>query len=332
MTRERLYAAGRSVLLPVGGFFSGWLTYRVVEDKGLIDERYLRRIHAANLKAQLYMQQHILPTAFCEKYCYQEEFLKTMIERLSTDAGDDADERWTFEEVLKQCDVPEQMAWLEEHVSYDIPYFYIADLFNSWSNLHRYFFIAGEEKHRAGDEEAPRRGVGDEFASEVLCNGVVTKTMNGVFPYDVAVRTLCVLARGSNVNAQVLSKLISPGDILERYEAYVEDLGQRGKLSGDAIPVDEVAAATLELLRALNAASVHQRWFPLWGRASTGPYPVAALLDRDRWCRCFGGLPAGVAGICTDSTLVLADILSERFNCGGEAEAAATGGEAALGR
>ncbi|RNF11094.1 uncharacterized protein Tco025E_06704 [Trypanosoma conorhini] len=316
MALGRLYSFGQSVLLPIGGFATGWVAYRAVEEKHLIDESYLRQLRMSNLKLQLYLQQHVFPVAFTEKYGYSEDFLKTMIERLGREGGSNEEaERWTFEQILQECDLPGQIAWLEEHVSYDIPYFYIADIFNSWCIVHRSLFTA-ETVDRKKETLSSRRGGNNKaFASEILCRGVVEKTLNGVFPYDVAVRALCVLAVGHTSNAKLLSQLISPSVIVERYETYLNELERRNMTSGDAISSTEVAAATLELLRALNTASVHQRWFPFWGRASTGPYPIAAQLNGEKWCACLGTLPAGTAKLCTDGALIFADILSERFNC-----------------
>ncbi|ORC91954.1 uncharacterized protein TM35_000041680 [Trypanosoma theileri] len=324
MARERLYAAGRNILLPLGGFVTGWVTYRVVEEKGLIDESYIRQLRMANLKMQLYLQQNVLPVTFTEKYCYPEDFLKTMIERLSSDAADE--ERWTFEQVLKECAVSDQIAWLEEHVTYDIPYFYISDLFNSWCSLHRNLFISEDENGKEEIQLANKVANGDSFLSEVLCNGVVEKTLSGVLPYDVAVRTLCVLAVGHKDNARLLSKLISSETILERYEDYVSDLSKRDKLSGDVIPLTEVGAATLELLRVMNAVTLQQQqkrwsWWPWRHTAGDGSshsnsaYPLAAQLERERWCRCFGEMPPGVATVCSDGSLLFADALTELFKC-----------------
>ncbi|KAF8298549.1 hypothetical protein TcYC6_0071550 [Trypanosoma cruzi] len=317
MTVGSLYAFGRGVLLPLCGFATGWVAYRAVEERGLIDESYLRRIRLGNLTLQLYLQQHVLPVAFTEKYGYPEEFLKTMIERLGR--GDDAEneaERQTFEQILRECDLNGQIAWLEEHVLYDIPYFYIADIFDGWCALHRSLFTTAVEGEGKESDLTRRGGNSDAFASEVLCRGVVEKTLNGIFPYDVAVRVLCVLAVGHTSNARLLSQLISPTVIVERYEAYLNDLEQRNTMASDKIPNKEVTAATLELLRALNTASVHRRWWYFWGRASTGPYPVAAQLNGEMWCRCLGNLPAGTREICPDGALVFADTLSESFRCG----------------
>ncbi|ESL11024.1 hypothetical protein TRSC58_01235 [Trypanosoma rangeli SC58] len=318
MTLGRLYALGRGVLLPMGGFVTGWVAYRAVEEKGLIDESYLRQIRVGNLKLQLYLQQHVFPVAFTDKYGYSEDSLKTMIERLGREGGgNEGAERWTFEQILQECDLHGQIAWLEEHVSYDIPYFYIADIFNGWCILHRSLFTAETGDKRQGTILARWGDNNDAFASEVLCKGVVEKALNRVLPYDVAVRALCVLAVGHTSNAKLLSQIISPSVILERYEAYLNDLERRNMMSGDAVSSAEVAAATLELLRVLNLASVHRRWIPFWGRASTGPYPIASKLNEEMWCKCLGTLPAGTTKLCADATLIFADILSELFNCQG---------------
>ncbi|KAH9601566.1 hypothetical protein LSM04_003992 [Trypanosoma melophagium] len=321
MARDRLYAAGRNVLLPLGGFVTGWVTYRVVEETGLIDENYIRQLRMANLKMQLYLQQNVLPVKFTEKYCYPEGFLKTMIERLSSDGV--GGERWTFEQVLRECAVPDQIAWLEEHVTYDIPYFYIADLFNSWCTLHRNLFITEDEDTKEETKLTTQVASGDAFLSEVLCKGVVEKTLSGVIPYDVAVRTLCVLAVGHSGNAKLLSKLISADTILERYEDYVSDLGTRDKPTGDVVPLTEVCVATLELLRVMNAVAFQQqqKQWKWWSTAGDGnshshsAYPLAAQLERERWCRCFGEMPPGVATVCSDGSLILADALTELFKC-----------------
>ncbi|PWV02649.1 hypothetical protein C4B63_2g321 [Trypanosoma cruzi] len=158
MTVGSLYAFGRGVVLPLCGFATGWVAYRAVEERGLIDESYLRRIRLGNLTLQLYLQQHVLPVAFTEKYGYPEEFLKTMIERLGR--GDDADnevERQTFEQILRECDLNGQIAWLEEHVLYDIPYFYIADIFDGWCALHRSLFTTADEGE-GKESDLTRRG------------------------------------------------------------------------------------------------------------------------------------------------------------------------------
>ncbi|KAH8604285.1 hypothetical protein ERJ75_001743500 [Trypanosoma vivax] len=308
----RLYKSTKNALVSLCGFIAGFFAYRYVLEHNLISDTYLRHINLANLRLQLFLQQNVLPTVLVERYGYNEDFLRAMVERLSSEGS--GTERCSFKQILQECHVPEQIAWLEEHVSSEIPYFYIADIFNGWCTLHNGFFMKNDSLPRSQNSANSVTHSDDDFASEILCSGVVEKAVSNVLPYDVAVRTLCILAVSNQVNARLISKLLSPKLILDRFEMYLKNLEEFGQSAGDGVPTNEVAVATVELLQAINTVLREQRGF-LWSRVTSEAYPIATHLTADKWCGLVHNRLPTVEGSGRDSGVNFARRLSERFKC-----------------
>lgn len=320
----------KSVGVPLIGFGIGWGAFTAVEHNHLLSDSMQRWLNVHNLKLQLYAQR-LLPDSVVEKYCYPEETLRSMIEFIEkgyTEA--EVSERMTFEEVLRQCAVPEQMAYLEEHASEEIPYFYIADIFHSWANLNTHSFakpsstsITANSPDAADGAPAPPMVLRNDpdFDSAVLCDALYDKMLHKVIPFDVSIRALCVLAVNNKANAKRLARVCTADDISRLYAQYVGKLKKEEQEAGsssrgaDVVAPEEVTAATLFFLRAINDASVHTRWLPLIGAPSTGPYPLARTVQPAQWCDAFGRLTASDMSRSADTAVVLADVISERLKC-----------------
>lgn len=307
MSPRSLYVTGKGVLSLVGGFTAGWCGLGFVEDKGLISEANLRALHVGTLKLHLFLQEWILPVSFSEKYGYKKEVLEEIIERYGS--GSAAEARWTFEQLLGECEVPGQISWLEEHISEDIPYFYIADLFDSWCNLHRNLFVCSADAH----ETAKRSD--DRFESELLCKGVIEKAISGVLPYDTAVRALCILAIGCRTNTQFMLKTIKPDFIMNRYKLYTDDLAQPIDGNTDVTPLAEVNAATIGLLNALNTELQEQEKLKLWKSSTARKLPLLMQLDATPWCDSVDSLRRGLKGITSNNAATLLEEATQYFRC-----------------
>ncbi|KAK7200927.1 hypothetical protein NESM_000151600 [Novymonas esmeraldas] len=311
----------KNVAFPVIGFGLGWVGFTAVEQNGLLGESTQRWLNVCNLKLQL-RTQRLLPASVVEKYGYPEDTLQSMISYLEKGYSEtEVADRMTFDEVLRQCPVPEQMAYLEEHALEEIPYFYIADIFHSWANLNAHTILrqpqASPQESDTGSA-APLLRNDDAFDSEVLCHALWDKMILNVIPFDVSIRALCALAVNNRANARRLALLSSPERVVELYNDYT-DKRQSDRLQGgsgsDVVAPAEVAAATLFFLRAVNDASVHKRWVPLLGAPSTGPYPLARRVPRESWCRAFGSLTPAITAVTADTAVLLADVVSERLRC-----------------
>lgn len=341
----------KNVVLPVAGFGLGWWGFTEIEQNGLLSPAAQRWLNIHNLKLQLAVQ-HVLPAAVTEKYGYPEEYLRSAITHLEQAPLDDNEaaqaERMTFQQVLVECEVPEQMEYLEEHASEDIPYFYIADIFNAWAIVHQSTYLREPfhpipPKSSSTTEEAV--GVkklsghnSKAFDSPILCQQLWDKMNHNVIPFDVGARALCVLAVSSRTNAERFNKLISVDALLDMYETYQEEETAKAKerqsswrhkeqaAQWEVAPPAEVTVATLGLLRAMNDAAVHTRWVPLVGRPSTGPYPLAATASTDSWCRDFAmsTLGSDVTSHAPQATLAFAEVMSDKLRCSDRASTRAS--------
>ncbi|CBZ31047.1 conserved hypothetical protein [Leishmania mexicana MHOM/GT/2001/U1103] len=319
--------------LPAIGFGIGWGGFTVVEQNGLLSEPMQRWLNLHNLKLQLYTQR-LLPTSVVEKYGYPEDRLRSIIELLEKGYNvSEVAERMTFDEVLRQCAVPEQVAYLEEHAAEEIPYFYIADIFHSWANLNVNSFVRqppqspGETETDATTSTSAVASAAtspplvlrndDAFDSEVLCSSLWEKMIHSVIPFDVSIRALCVLAVNNRANARRLARLSSPERVAELYSEYMDKIqvDQRQGIGPDVVSPEEVTAATLFFLRAVNDALVHRRWIPLLGVFRPDPYPLARKVSSESWCRAFGNLTPAVTGATSETAVVLADVMNERLRC-----------------
>nr|CCD17563.1 unnamed protein product [Trypanosoma congolense IL3000] len=314
MACHALYSRGKSVLASVCGFACGWYVYRFAEEQQLIGDTYLRTIRVGFLKTQLLLQEHILPTKFTEKYGHEAETLKAMIKYWNS--KNDSEERWSFEQLFRECQVPEQIAWLEEHVSEDIPYFYIADLVGGWCRVHKKYY-ASNGGWKAVDADEPQLLVGNDerFVSSVLCKGIVEKAKTDVLPYDIAVRALCILASSHEANAQVLSNTINPQFIVEKYRNYVENLQTHSQTNKEAVAIAEVSAATLELLNAINKVLQKQRRIKIWLNSTERQHPVAAQLNATQWCTVFNDTFLDLAKETSKEAHQFLEVTSHFFKC-----------------
>ncbi|KAG5492913.1 hypothetical protein JKF63_01493 [Porcisia hertigi] len=323
----------KNIGLPIIGFGIGWTAFTALEQSGFLSESMQRWLHVHNLKLQLYTQR-LLPNAVVHKYCYPGDTLQAMINFLEKGYSEaEMSDRMTFDEVLRQCAVPEQIAYLEEHALEDIPYFYIADIFHSWANLNVHSFVRQQQLSQkdtatsAASPTSPAVSAAPSaalvlrsdaaFDSEVLCSSLWEKMISNVIPFDVSIRALCVLAVNNRANAQRLAKLSSPQRVVELYNEYMDKCHADEQQGSDPVVVspDEVAAATLFFFRAVNDASIHKTWIPLLGALQKDPYPLARKVQSGSWCRAFGSLTPAVRGATSETALVLADVMKERLRC-----------------
>jgi hypothetical protein len=337
----------KNVGVPIIGFGIGWGAFTAIEHNQLLGDNAQRWLNVHNLKLQMYTQ-YILPASLVEKYGYPEETLKSMIELLEKGYTEtEISDRMTFDEVLQQCALPEQMAYLEEHASEEIPYFYIADVFHSWANLNTKSFAKPTDSDKATAETASSTsataattGTSDtalvlrnnpDFDSAILCHSLYDKMLHNVIPFDVSIRALCVLAVNNKANAKRLARLCSVDDVVRLYAEYAGKLKSDGEGIGatphgpDVVAPAEVTAATLFFLRAVNDASVHTRWVPLVGVPSTGPYPLTRTVQAKQWCNTFGCLSAAATSRTAETAMVLADVMNERLRCSEVLKAEQTG-------
>ncbi|GET93018.1 hypothetical protein, conserved [Leishmania tarentolae] len=327
------YAFFKKVGLPAIGFGIGWAGFTVVEQNGWLNEPVQRWLNVHNLKLQLYAQR-LLPTSVVEKYGYPEDRLWSIIELLERGYKEsEVSERMTFDEVLRQCAVAEQVAYLEEHASEEIPYFYIADLFHSWANLNAKSFVREQPQlSEETDTDATTTTTSvasaatpatlvlrndDSFDSEVLCNSLWEKMVHNVIPFDVSIRALCVLAVNNRANARRLARLSSPERVVELYNEYADKIqeDERQGIGPDVVSPEEVTAATLFFLRAVNDTAVRRRWIPLLEAFRPDPYPLAGKVPPESWCRAFGNLTPAMTSATSETAVLLADVMNERLRC-----------------
>lgn len=307
----------RALLPPLVGFGIGWGGYSIVESSGLVDERRMLQTHCFNLKAQRLVRRYA-PTQISDTLCMPQENLDAMIAVLenaiatgsSAGSAQTESDRVPFSKILQECRVQEQLEWLSDHLLEDVPYFYIADIFHSWAEIHEPTVLSASI--------APRKDA--IFDSKLICDGVWKKMIDDVIPFDVSVRVLAVLATCGVQNAKWIASLTSskslPSDsvsatangavadgpvmdaaatILSLQRRYHESLKTNKREGGDVVPSAAVDKATAALLLAMNDSRVHGRRFP-WigsGSAPSGPYPL--FKDKqlnDEWCRFVRGRAA----------------------------------------
>lgn len=279
-------SALRALLAPLLGFGIGWGSYSLIEQYHLIDDRYIRLTHLWNLRGQRWLRT-VVPEGASEALRFPPaESLDAMIRVLeqeyqTTAADKPQQQRVPFTQILRDCRTQEQMEWLSDHVSEDVPYFFIADIFHSWAELHqdRYLPSAHVEGVENSSQCLPRDAA---FDSKVVSEGVWEKMLSEVLPYDVAVRVLAVLAVAGKENAKWLSTRSSnvggpqtPAfeTVVALHKKYHEELGGR---KAEVVSVEEVDAATASLLCELNKARVRGKRLGVFG-TPTGPYPLLML-------------------------------------------------------
>ncbi|EPY20129.1 hypothetical protein STCU_09142 [Strigomonas culicis] len=259
--------------------------------------------------------QGVLPSTLVDQYGYKPEFLDQMISSLEkgyTEAQ--MADRFTFDEILKECGVEDQLAYLEEHATEDIPYFYIADVFHSWARIHEALYLLPHDRHPTDSGHLAMQN-NEQFDSEVLCKEVWKKMMDNVLPFDVGVRVLCVLAVTNKKNAKRIAASSQQGaEVVRYYKAYMDKLRENNTPDGDTVSKADVTAAALFLLRALNDAVVSKPLLPFVG-TKTGPYPLANRVDATVWCEDFGALDAAIRQQTADSAVLLVDVLNEKLKC-----------------
>lgn len=297
----------RALLTPLIGFGIGWGSYTLIEKYELISDKYILLTYLVNLRTQRMLSQ-ALPTALSEKFLMPVADIDNMIvnveqARSLAASGEKPNtsqqERVPFTKILSECRPQEQLEWLEEHIREDIPFFFIGDIFNSWAEVHQKTFFAkpADSVKDLADDCVAFNAPASVFESKVLCEGVWKKMLTDVIPFDVSVRVLCILASKSRENARHILALVdaTQGEgsttstvdacrtIVRLHREYHDRLEKEGSKEGNVVPSVTVDAATVQLLLALNGALVNRRVVPLFGRPSTGPYPL--LKDyRDVWC------------------------------------------------
>jgi hypothetical protein len=312
--KEKPFSFFKGVCVPLIGFGVGWGGYSLVEQYQLVDPSTTRWTHIYNLKLQRMVQQQ-LPEVLAQRMSFSKEQLDAMIGYLEAGGADQSSkeaERVPFKKILADCRPQEQLEWLSDHISEDIPYFFIADIFHSWAELHEDAFLRGEPETLA----ALRGESSAVFDSKVLSQGVWKKMMTEVIPFDVGVRVLCVLARRGQHNAKWINALHGAPDekavdtVLRLHKEYKEQLIQSHQGEGNVVPSRTVDAATAVLVAALNDAAVHGRRFPWIGRSPSGPFPLLNTSRRDTWCNQLGHI--ALADLATDR---VAHITEAHYQC-----------------
>ncbi|CCW64396.1 unnamed protein product [Phytomonas sp. EM1] len=318
---QSAYKRAVNIFLPMMGFAAGWGVFMYLDQNNLLSSGLQCWLKTNQLKMRLHLQS-LLPTNFVEKYCYSESFLRDAISHLEKEgAQQPTQNRVTFDEILSQCGVKQQILYLEEHAMEDIPYFYIADVFHSWANIHKRAFLnhpshlndSGDVKQREHFASLPAPGDVAAFESQRLCEALRRKVEDGVIPFDVGVRALCVLAVRGKQNARWMLRQGFLSDLLRGYERYQQRLND-GVASdpGEVIPPYEVTAAMVALIKALHDASGRFRWFVIPGDA----YPLARGVDVEQWCRLF--FPINNTQTLTHASepaLALVGAMCEKLKC-----------------
>ncbi|CUG86106.1 membrane-associated protein, putative [Bodo saltans] len=289
--KEKPFSFFKGFGIPLIGFGVGWGGYSAMEQFQLVDSSVIQWTHLYNLKLQRMVQQQ-LPETLAQRMTFTKEQLDAMILHLeaATSGNDTATnaqaERVPFKKILADCRPQEQMEWLTDHVSEDVPYFFIADIFHSWAELHESAFLL-DPTTKLAESPSP------VYDSKELTQGVWKKMINEVIPFDVGVRVLCVLTRLGPQNASLVNGLHSDVNgnkqsavdtILRLHQEYRQQLNVSGRDNGNVVPVGTVDAATAVLLTTLNEAAVHGRRFPWIGRSPSGPFPLLNASRREQWC------------------------------------------------
>lgn len=283
-----------SLGFPLLGFGIGWGSWSLLDKSDLIPTSSKQRMYMWQLRG-LRCASATLPASISASLNLPSvETLDAIVGNLESVLGEGEQprepERVPFEDVLGQCGVQEQIEWLEEHVEEEIPFFFIADLFNAFANVHTGAFSATASAYGA---ETPAT-----YESAVLVKGTFQKMLNGVIPFDVSVRVLAALAAMNKSNAAMLDSLHGRATVLERssdsdlpdepalqsivrlHADYHERLAEKGTPEGDSsVPSGSVDAATLQLLQSLNNVRIRERrWYkPLV--SPTGPFPALRLAN-----------------------------------------------------
>lgn len=316
--KEKPFSFFKGFGVPLIGFAVGWGGYSLMEQYQLVDMSVIQWTHLYNLKLQRLVQQQ-LPEVIGQRMTFTKEQLDAMILHLEVAASGKEPanaqaERVPFKKILGDCRPQEQMEWLTDHVSEDVPYFFIADIFHSWAELHENAFILDPDT-KIAEAASPL------FDSKELTHGVWKKMISEVIPFDVAVRVLCVLTRLGPQNAAWVNGLHSDGGngakmnaidtILKLHKTYHQELNISGHEGGNVVPAATVDAATAVLLTTLNDAAVHGRRFPWIGRSPSGPFPLLSAARRDQWC----GQLSSVSGDCLVSGMRIDQATTAHYNC-----------------
>lgn len=279
------YSTWRTFGVPILGFGVGWGAYTFVENSSMISERNIQWTHLQNLRAQKYLAElNVLPQFVSSKLLLDSNELNARISMLESILAGDApskDDRVPFSQILRECQVEQQVEWLLEHVEEDIPYFFIADLFHSWAEVH--------EASCTSQPLLPSKS-NESFLSPDLCTGVWEKTVSGVLPFDVGVRALTVLAANHKENAKQIflfrdSEGVAAPLLLQRlYSTYCTE---RAENPDNTVPRALVDACTVKLFLLMNEVAKKGKRSLLtpWRRP---PFPITeSLSDTTAWCQCF---------------------------------------------
>lgn len=276
--------------LPALGFAAGWGSWTLLDKMDMITPTNKQHMYMWQLKG-LRGVSTVLPEGVVGGMNLPStSALDAMIGHLESALGNGEEprepERVPFDEVLMQCRVQEQIEWLEEHVEEEIPFFFIADLFNAFANVHEYAFASGAPVSSAEEPGA--------YDSPVLVRGTYMKMLNGVVPFDVSIRVLAALVAKSKVNAATLVSLRGQASVLERADQtedlpddmaaqsivrlhadYVSRMAEKGTPEGDtSVPSDLVNIASLQVLQSLNDVSIRQKkWYKPLAKP-TGSFPI----------------------------------------------------------
>jgi hypothetical protein len=271
-------------------------------NSGLVDQQRLTPIYRMSLNAQLKLWQNA-PAGMCSALLYSKEEIENALKLL--DAKPDTtveDQRQSFSDILQQCRPQEQVDWLTDHVLEEIPFFYIGDLFHCWASMYEEIITA---------RPSVSKSLEDALHSELLTCKLMEKLADGVVPFDVAVRALCILALGNEANAKALAKLrVAPRALSgEETRSPVpasamiltrcgEHAAKRAIETGAPVVSDElVGRSTMLLLAKLNKVSSTRRLLGLLP-ASGDAKPLAEQCSRE-WCQTRKWLEEASCGYCS---------------------------------
>jgi hypothetical protein len=161
----------RNALQMLVGFGAGMAAWIALEQTGCVDAETLARVRY-RMHAALYNCRHgndadggvVLPPALRRWLDDRDLFTVREPSLAPVPGGADEDGRASFADVLMNCSLPEQMEWLADHVSEQIPYFYIEELVHTWAAIHFGHLLYGIEPpaaSNAADATVPATGGGD---------------------------------------------------------------------------------------------------------------------------------------------------------------------------
>lgn len=129
-------------VVPLAFFGVGWCGGNLLISNGYVPDRVLHPIVQTELRL-LQAFQSFLPEEIIQRYGVAPNELEARIKMLGEENGNSLCNgaggrgRISFLDVLEECNIGEQIKFLEDHFLEDIPFFFITDILYAWTQLHR---------------------------------------------------------------------------------------------------------------------------------------------------------------------------------------------------